>query len=228
MLVGRRTAGGKLLGPEWPSSLKSGLVHLWEFNEDANDIIGGVNLSITGNVTYVAGKMKMCAYLNGGYLMSSGTVSVNAWTVSFWLYLASMGSSDSGIICRTASYDTWGLRINNDWNQSGEKLMFTNGANITSRVSPVLLPKNQWAHVIARLDGNCCFFNGVKYNFVDGSSVQSALGPLNIGSPVYVGVDNYNVSQRAIRGRIEQLAIWGRALSDSEVAQLYNGGAGLT
>jgi hypothetical protein len=41
-----------------------------------------------------------------------------------------------------------------------------------------------------------------------------------------IGADNYNPSQRHLRGMIDQVAIWNSALTDQQIIQLYNGGSG--
>jgi hypothetical protein len=72
---------------------------------------------------------------------------------------------------------------------------------------------------------------GVKSLYVDGvavsgSTTMSAINPL---SDFYLGWDaqDNNESTRYLLGRIDEVGIWSRALTQAEVTTLYNGGAGL-
>jgi len=81
---------------------------------------------------------------------------------------------------------------------------------------------NTWNHVVVRRTSNTIdvFINNVKYNLSTTftAPLGNATGDSKIG---YNGYSNYYV------GKLDEFAAFNRALSDSEVTELYNSGAGL-
>ena len=205
------------------SSLKSGLVHLWEFDGDANDKIGETNLTptgVSGTISYATGKMKNCIFLNGGYFSNNAkTISLTDWTFAFWIRIINGGNQGiSGIIGKSTGTEYQGIRYVKTADNQYKIALNTDSSNSNSAI----FTGNVWRHI-------CINKNANKTLFVDGQKVafdNDMNYNITINAPIYVGVDNYAFNRYAVC-YLEQLAIWNRVLSDIEVAKLYNEGNGL-
>jgi hypothetical protein len=76
-------------------------------------------------------------------------------------------------------------------------------------------PQSVWTHVTVVWGDNLCYTNGVlANNFTDGG--------LGLGaSTLYIG-DRYTTASLAFDGAIDDVLIFNRALTQSEITQLYN------
>ena len=89
---------------------------------------------------------------------------------------------------------------------------------------------NQWVHIVAVYDGTLgsgkIYINGVDSTVatlnVSPASLGSATSSLTIGDDV-----NAVASFKVWNGSIDQVAIWNRVLSPTEITELYNSGNGL-
>jgi hypothetical protein len=214
--ISRRRVTGSRQG--WTGELKSGLVHLWEFDGDAVDRVGGADGTVSGTVLFEEGKVKKCACFNAaGYISVNSTIGpMNAWTVSFWLK-ADEEMVLAGIFFRGDSSYAYGFRIS-----VGTFNFCNNGAGIhnTFSVNKVVYP-GEWVHVVAGFPGNILKIDGVS------KALGGNLGALHIPVPGLFGADGYDAVTRGLKGCIEQFGIWNRVLSGSEIDALYNAGRGL-
>jgi len=205
----------------------SSLLHLWEFNGNAIDIVNGLNLSTssTGSVSYIAGKIKNSVYFNRGHLIGpSGrnlNINNNQWTISYWTNIVTFGNAATdpivGILNRSVGSTNFGTRLI----FSTPNVFYVNYCNSNTQLnSTVTFGPNIWVH-IALKPPNIFFINGTR-NAPTGNTMTT----LNIGNPVYVGLDNYTAI-RTMQGQMEQLAVWTRQLTDAEILSIYNSGNGL-
>jgi hypothetical protein len=81
-------------------------------------------------------------------------------------------------------------------------------------------PLNQWYHVIAYRQGNTI---GLVVNGKGSATATMPSGPYVGNSPLLVG---RNSAGYPWQGMIDEIGIWNRTLSGSEIAYLYNGGTG--
>lgn len=115
------------------------------------------------------------------------------------------------------------LGQNSGFPATPDTLQFYPGVHQTDRLS---LSTEKFHHFVIRnstsameifLDGN----RVASENPVSGSQIGST------GMPLLLGKRNSNDGRPfALNGLLDEVAIWGRALSDSEIATLYNGGTG--
>jgi hypothetical protein len=86
------------------------------------------------------------------------------------------------------------------------------------------LADGEWHHVVSSLDSN----NSIRL-YADGNLLQLAENTNAVlsdsGSVGYIGA--WEGLYGASTGSIDAVGIWNRALSDAEVAELYNNGTGL-
>lgn len=147
-----------------------------------------------------------------------GVVGTNDRTIAVWLkgQLGEEGSSDrqawyhTGADSGSASGNRWILT----WENPGIGLHVANGNKFWD-ISGENIDLNQYNHVVVRLEGDHtsdtdAFINGNKVP-VDSSNGQS--------------IDTDSTDQdiaSSFEGNLDELVVWDRALSDSEIQDWYN------
>lgn len=149
------------------------------------------------------------------------TFTGTSWTISFWLYQTSAagGGYDQYI---WQSNDGAGNRIIID--QNGD----ATGANMSLNIydggfddTGLTVPRNQWTHIVVVAKAGTSKW----WAFVDGSKSSELAYTAKI---LKTAAGNANgLGQMILRGKIDEVGIWNRDLTDAEVASLYNAGAGL-
>jgi hypothetical protein len=216
-----RKGAGKL-----PGALGRGVVLYYSF--DTNDPEKVVDLSGRGNTGAVVGpKWTDAGKVGGAYEFNGRNSEIraasnpalavqDALTLSAWVKRRAGGRYD-GILQKGAfgaSYGDYEFHLNHD----GE-LVFTMNNNVREAVvkSSVRVDA-EWHHVCATYDRTA----GRMAVYVDGkpagshayaARVRATGEPLRVGA--YYGTDHH------FNGRIDEVAVWNRALSSAEVAKLY-------
>lgn len=205
----------------------SELVGYWKFNEtsgDAVDSSGNLPNLTNSNVTYGAGQYGNAAYFNGSTSFFVGTgpdLNGQSFTFSAWLWRDAGGgqeiyfSQGSG----DGTHNNLHLRVYDDG------LMRFGFLNNDLDAPAGTFVMGQWNHVVLTYDATTnarkIYLNGGAAKASD-TSVSDFIGntDLNIGRWIRNGGDQYWT------GRIDDLKIYNRALTDEEVADLTEGGAG--
>lgn len=231
------------------SPLAVGLLAYWRLEEASGsraDALGVATLTdVLGNVGQAAGRIGNAAQFTAASkkklnrAVDSFRLSGDL-TVSVWIFPDLIAGGDSVAGRGVAAVHTgdltgdWILGVGTvtsvgtsditffNWKNSGQD---TTGKHRTSGRAVVL---SQWQHLVARRVSGVysIWHNGVSQALAaDAGTLQGwSNTKLTLGtswndpsdSPAYY-----------YEGRIDELAIYGRALADSEIAQLYNGGNGL-
>lgn len=87
--------------------------------------------------------------------------------------------------------------------------------------TPVLSAKGRWIHLAAVYDseqGSVRFFVNGRF---DKESRQSVAYPAQLGS---AQIGNWNQEERKLSGRLDELVVLGRAMSDAEVDDMFHAG----
>ena len=221
-------------------ALTDNLISYWKLDEssgNASDSVGSNTLTNT-NVTYATGKINNGAVFNAGTdnlaiadatqvgLDITGNLSFSCWIkhtsvpssgVAQW-YLNKFGASGN-----------YGYRLYLYNNAGTLGLWFDCSANGTTNTGSTVnwTPSTDtWYHVIivyTAASGSCAYYiNGSQQG-----STQTGLATSIFNSNAPFALGSLNGSQ-ALNGVIDEAGIWSRALSASEITELYNGGAGLT
>lgn len=209
--------------------LTTDLISYWSLS-DANDAHGSNHLTNNNSVPFVAGKVGNAADFeassshsltradNAG--LSTGDID---FTIACWVNLESTGGNRS--IFQKA--DSNGLEYD----------LMTNGGTFQFRVSSgtgfanltlVAGPNNgattsTWFFLVAEHDS----VNDLIKLSIDGGAFTTAAyssGSYDSGAPVNLG--GYVAFGEYTDGLVDEAAFWKRCLSDAEVDELYNAGAG--
>lgn len=223
----------------------NGLVGWWPFNGNANDESGNnLNGSVLGaNLTSDRNNINNASYdfsfLNAGwgsqnnevYIPDSPLLDVNQITVSVWIYPRSYywpgdpNNPNSTILNRfqygysNPNGQAWGITFNATSVTGG--IVGTNGTGGSSAVSNSALTLNQWHHLVMTYD-----LMNIKL-FVDGvlSATQPYNGAMNTSgnSGISIGESNQaNGYWTYTNGKIDDIGMWSRALTQQEITNLYN------
>ena len=202
------------------SNLTSGLMALWDFNElkgtTTADSSGNGNTGTLQHVSWASNVCSGCILLNGsgGYVSvaeSASLESTSQLTVSMWLRPSSGSSTDPRTISKVYS---WDVKLNG----SNRYPQFTAGGSYG--MLNYSLPLNQWQQVVFT------FSSGVLKGYVNGQPVALAANTFTAGSQLplqmyglYLGTDSSKSAFYA--GYMDDVRIYNRVLSDSDVATLY-------
>jgi len=224
-------------------SLASGLIAHYPFDGNTDDLSGNGNNGTPYGVSYVAGQVGQAARFNGNDYVDLGAFTaldgVSEFTVSFWLYRnRNTFNSWAGLFSRgtvgppevRVPYIFGNINARNIYFQ-----IFGSGCNFaTSNI-----PRRVWTYLTFRWDGATCeaWINGsydsgmpANPNPLGNSDGENWIGRLRRipgGGP---GTCN---SCGTVKGRIDELKVWDRALTDTEINDLYQqlgaaGGSSLT
>ena len=193
---------------------ESGLVGYWPMNEgvglQAGDSSGyGYTGTIAGNPTWTDGKRGKALNFDGtGDVITAtdGLSGNGAFTASAWVNPADITTSWKSIFgtgCSGFDVAVNAATINFGRNCGGG--VFYTGPTVSA---------NEWAHIVAVFDGTNIdvYKNGVK---TTGGAVT-----YTHGATTYIG-GSINTSSELFLGKIDDVRIWNRALSVTEVLNLY-------
>lgn len=160
------------------------------------------------------------ATLSPGFLGQSGTANTNA-TVGGWVYFSSVAPDMSFMLKGTGK--SWGLFLGvgsnadkMEWQaylDSGYRLVASNNA-----MSP-----GTWYHVVGRINAatneQALFINGVKQ-----SHTYSIVNPTLFTDTTPLEIGASSAGTYFLNGDVDDLFVFNRALSDNEIAGIYNSG----
>lgn len=208
----------------------AGLVGWWTFNEGtgttAADSSGnGKDGTLIGNALWTTGK-------HGGALNFDGTddlVDIGSgasqnlssnYTISFWVKpdAATAGTvlRKSNSVSNVIQQSKYEIRV------STTNISFITGDGTTGDMDSftTTLPAGEWSFVTCTLDNTnlkSCYKNGVLIGTAT-NDVNTSL----IGSPYgLIGTNRNTAGNRFFKGTLDDMRIYSRVLSDSEILQLY-------
>jgi hypothetical protein len=203
----------------------SGLVGYWKFDEGsgttATDSSGHNNTgTLINGPTWTTGKVGNALSFDGvdDYVstLSNTSLSPSIATISVWIKPNATQSTNTRII---NIQDTSGKNYDLSILQSSYKIDFVNWNGSYASVdlaSTSAVPPNEWTHIVVVVgnQNNRLYINGVLEASSTSSSTQPGSSILSIGRHLTAGW--------YFNGFIDEVAIYNRALSTSEISVIYN------
>jgi hypothetical protein len=199
----------------------NGLVGYWPFNGNANDESGNGNngtvngATLTNDRNNSTNKSYNFDGINDWIEVANWNkiLGNNSFTLSYWIYqesnlgwTVSFGVSNDGEGFTSGSYH-WGT------NSIGGQIWKYNFSSTTNTT----IELNKWTNVIFKYDSNILsiYKNGVfvSSQLVNYTSTNISAGSFNIGKQL--SFSEY------YKGKIDDIGIWNRALTQSEITSLY-------
>jgi hypothetical protein len=187
----------------------SGLINYWRFDNNLNDEAGHNVTSWAGNVVFGTGRMGQAVSFEGmgsvfvqGYKMP-GEVTIAAWVKS------DVVDGNIRSILRSEAGSTYSI-----YKWSDNKFSYYGNPTV---VSNTVMQQNRWyfVTVVCNDSDRIIYVDGVYQNKIDVGTNGCTAGVADL----YIGSDLY--SQRWI-GEIDELKIWNKALTNSEILSLNN------
>jgi len=219
-----------------PSYVPSnGLVGWWPFNANANDESGNGNNGTVNGATLTTDRINLNNYaysFSGNEFISipnSNTLNSNYVTISVWFQTSSL--SFGSLVYKTdpsAINEQYGIVLNYP-NPNNSIWSIKNGNNCNSPGigwQTLTLVQNLsdsiWHNLICTYDGTLSKIY-LDNNLISNSTFSTDIidacgGEINIGK-------GYN-SNYFYSGKIDDIGIWNRALTQDEITALYNGCSG--
>ena len=207
----------------------NGLVAYWPFDGNLQDVSGNAYNMKSASVTYSSGVNGNASYWNGsvGTTLSKSLSLSSSLTVAFWAKPQKVCDEDD--IHMGAG--NFGLRFN------GFAFVIQGGFGISVEMHRILVFKNdncyllkemnlsdQWYHIAVSVSGG-----GKPILYVDGVEVTNAttvsFGGISLSSPTIGGkvrTGQNPVADQRYKGYLDDLLIYNRALSASEIKSVYS------
>jgi hypothetical protein len=209
-----------------------GIVSWWDFDLNANDKVGSNHGTINGGASLVSSGCKSgsCYDFDGNNdYIDVGTFSVsgNKLTIAAWAkWEGSSFSLDPRIISKAdgveSSDHVFLLGLDESSGSAAQyRFRFTAGTSALSFNAGSAIPDNTWHHIVAVYDGSTARIYVDK--ILIGSNTKSGNLETN-NNEVNIGrnpVGDYQ-GWRYWEGKLDEVMIWNRALSSSEITQLYD------
>src|SRR3989344_3384374 len=215
------------------SPLGQGLIGLWHLNGNAIDVLGIHNGVVRGNAVFDVGKYGQGMLLDAtGDTVNLGeiteTVGVSDLAVSAWV---KSNVADGPLVVRNiinkdrSGFLQWTLA---EYGDEQFNFSINNGTNTYNVFSDSSFRDTDWHNVVG------VFGAGTMQIYVDGLARDST-PPTGISGTirsdyrhvVCIGSEAHNCDNPAVssfNGAIDDVAIWNRALSPTEVSQLASAG----
>ncbi len=218
-------SGGILaVGTTPTSAWVSNLVSYWKLDGNSRDAFkfnNGTDTAITYSNAY--GKIGQGAGFNGSssVIRTATNVAFADLTFSAWIKT----TSNSGVIVADDSGP--GQRIAR-MDVNSHKLMFglyTTGVGYVSSVlGATTVDDGNWHFVVATRSVGIykIYVDGNLDGQLNGSAIVTDGTPITIGAEIYLG----SILGAVMNGAIDEVGIWSRTLSATEVSQLYGNGSG--
>jgi len=221
-------------------ALIDNLVSYWKLDEssgNAADSVGSNTLTNTNSATYSAGKINngvAVARASSQYLTitdatQSGLDITGSLSFSFWM----KPSSQADARAIFAKYNTTGNQMAYQFRVGASSgLAFwadlsSNGSAVTQvQGGTVTWNNGTWYHIVFVYTASAgtvdCYSNGSNITTLSGfpTSLFNSSANFNLGVGLLAGGEYFD-------GMIDEAGIWSRALTSTEVTELYNSGAGL-
>lgn len=222
--------------PDTGSTLTTNLLSYYQM-EDESDFYGSNNLTNNGTVTFSSSPAKVSKaanfttsnYLSGNSFNFDRT---SPFSIAGWFYLPSSG----GFLA--SEYDSSGVGIGwlLQWAYATRTLRLglyhSGGTNAINVATNNTWSPGTWYHIVATYDGSSSASGA--HIWVDGANqtlttLQNNLtGTINPSVPFTVnGSGSADGAGRSAES-VDELGVWNKVLSSTEISNLYNGGTGQT
>jgi hypothetical protein len=217
-------SAGKCVTPQCTSP-PAGLVAWWPGQGNANDVVGTNNGTLLNGATFAPGEVGSAFSFDGAnavaQIADSPALSIapgSALTVELWAYRTSTNSVGCLLGKRIGCGDNSGINYQMAYGGLDFGLCF--GAGHGDQVLPGIdLALNTWTHLAGTFEGGTYKFyiNGQ----VVGTATGMTLGPTN-SAPLEIAGSG---SCAHFGGLLDEVSIYNRALTQGEIAPIYNAGS---
>jgi len=219
------------------------LVHYYNFSENDgtfSDSVGGLNpSSYNGQVGAIDGKIGAGYHGNGthvtdyvAFAANPGIVQGKNFTISLWFNTTTLnGGENNPTISESVTAsddDMWSVCPGTNGG-NGVTFRYTGGTLRIATATPGSMTDGGWHHVVVHslYAGNGDTNATIWVDGVKGGSANISQA-FDVANPVMFMLSApYSPGNDAWEGLIDEVGLWNVSLSESDIADLYNGGKGL-
>jgi hypothetical protein len=212
-----------------PSSLNNGLVGYWPFCGNANDASGNGNNGTVNGATLTTDRFgvsnKAYNFNGSSYIQinpNTGNFQTSNFTLSCWVYDPTAVGSGGALISKRNSPSNGNFFIMGWGNSPYYEINQTNSIDHFSYVYPQSF-LNVWQCYTFTRTGNSIkiYLNG---NLINTSTTSIVHNFSNLANLTFGARFNGTQPGEFFQGKIDDIGIWNRSLTDAEILQLYNQG----
>jgi hypothetical protein len=205
----------------------AGLVSWWAGEGDAGDVVGGNSGTLSNAVTFAPGLVgEAFTFTAPNQIVvvpdSASLNPTNAISIEGWMRVTGYPPVDASVIA--AKEDAYGVRqYELDILHTGSQLVFISSiavpSGFLSYIGTNSIQLNSWAHVAMTYDGSLLslYVNGK----LDGT--RPVTGPITTGSSSFT-IGGLGAGPWSFFGQVDELSLYNRALSTSDIQGIYNAG----
>jgi len=211
-------------------AFETNLVSYWPLDSDFDDAKAeNHGLEEGGPIEFQTGKFDGAVYLNGSQSIeitgdeNTFDFAGESFTVSAWYTAEAINKSWQ---CLVAKGEGNGWRVHRRGGDNPPEMTFTGGNGDVDRHNVAMTvggDPETWHHVAGVTDSS----TQEEILYVDGEEVARKAGATlqDRGNPMRIG-DNPDARNRNWQGKVDDVAVWGRALSPIEIEEIWDGGSG--
>lgn len=229
---------------ELTSPLTQNLAAFWKMDEASgiiHDSFNSYDLAPVGVLIYSRNGIQGTSIdfsTTGAYAYRNDITGLipqgDVFTISYWIYFNELpvGEDKSQQIIYVTNSGTPGYFLSCYYKSISQRLNFyfktADGGYCETQYPTRTSDLGRWIHVVGVANGignfGSLYIDNVKY-----TSYSSQTGNLlQATGPLYIGNINTVVPVIEANSRIDDVGFWHRALTEEEIAQLFNAGKGLT
>ena len=217
----------QILHAQVPSYVSTnGLIGYWPFNGNANDLSGNGNNGTVNGATLTSDRF---GNFNSSYsfdgvndFIEIPTINFSNYTISSWVNLDSFATTStgglSGIFSTLMGPFYTGVELRVDGTGFITNLLGGN-SSWYSATNSNSLQLNTWVNVTVSWDGS------VSKIYKNGILVETLNAPYftNNNFPIMIGTRGNYSNGGWLDGKIDDIGLWNRALTQQEITAMYNG-----
>ncbi|MEM7032275.1 MAG: LamG-like jellyroll fold domain-containing protein [Chloroflexota bacterium] len=200
----------------------SGLVHWWPGDGNADDITGSNPGVLEGDTVFASGKVDQAFSFDGAgdrvTVADASSLNLGTHTISVWIHPEAQLYPNNGLVAKQTPSNTSRNYYLGLTNSNFIRYSLGNGSSgVLDLTSTPIVPDNAWTHIVATYDG------ATMKIFINGQHNTSRAGPASIPTttePLTIG-DTNEVSNAYFSGEIDEVSLYNRALSDSEIQAIF-------
>jgi hypothetical protein len=211
----------------------TGLIGWWPFNGNANDESGNGNNGTVSGASLTTDKNGIAnqAYSFDGvndFIDAGSSISFSNFTISTWVYINSYSSALNALVSKiSTNFQNFELGINSNTSTPANvpSMSWGTGSAWQSINSIQAFPVTNWHHLVVSFNSSnvmTLYFDG---NVVSTSSTTNYANVANFKTYFGARPNTQGISTTTFfhNGKLDDIGIWNRALTQQEITNLYNG-----
>lgn len=207
----------------------NGLIGWWPFNGNANDEGSNGNHGTVSGATLTTDRNGIAnqAYSFDGvndFIDAGSNISFSNFTVSAWVYMNSNPGSLNTLVSKiSTNFQNFELAINGG--TSFPSLAWGTGSTWESINSTQAFPATAWHHLVISYNSSNIMTLYYDGNVVLSSSTTNFVNVANFKTYFGARPNTQGISTTSYfhNGKLDDIGIWDRALTQQEITNLYNG-----